>query len=201
MWLITFRYLRETVKNPVPISHLFISRQVDKDLPSLNDNTPLVEETTSDAEKPLPLRALLIPPVLIVAGNYAFMSLIAASYGAIHPLFLSTPIDSGGLGLPPPTIGWILSANEIIGGFLQIFLFPKMYDYWGAKTIFVGGVAAMFPGFLCFPILSYLAKTQGMGITVWAVVAFQTIITVGLSFSYGIGINSSRVQFAQRLFS
>lgn len=129
------------------------------------------------------------------------MSLIATAYAAMHPLFLSTPIHSGGLGLPPSTIGPILSANEILGGFLQVFLFPKVYDYWGAKAIFVGGVASMFPGFLCFPILSYLAKTQGMGITVWVVIAFQTIITVGLSFSFGIGVDLWKFQFAKRLFS
>ena len=124
------------------------------------------------------------------------MSLIQNAYTALHSLFLSTPIQSGGLGLPPPTIGLILSGNEILGGFVQIFFFPKVYDYWGAKTIFVGGVASMFPGFLCFPILSHLAKTQGMGISVWVVIAFQCIITIGLSFSYGIGVDLWRFQFA-----
>jgi hypothetical protein len=55
-------------------------------------------------EEPVPLRALLVFPVLISITNYVLLALLEISKAALQPLFLSTPIEYGGLGLSPPTV-------------------------------------------------------------------------------------------------
>ncbi|KAG6858599.1 hypothetical protein C0995_015403, partial [Termitomyces sp. Mi166 len=92
-WVAVFCLLKETVKSPVPISHLFRPKSGQGEL-----------------SRGTPLRHVLNSRVIISVGNYAFAALLEMSFRAIQPLFFATPIDFGGLGLPPPSIGNILSA-------------------------------------------------------------------------------------------
>ncbi|KAF5379724.1 hypothetical protein D9615_005691 [Tricholomella constricta] len=183
-WLVTFLFLKETVKSPASVSRILKLRKGNDDLDSkASSAVPIVE--LSDADKPLPLRALLTPRVIVAAGNYAFLSLVDIAFRAIQPLFLSTPIALGGLGLPPSTIGNILSIYGVCNGIIQVFLFARIHDYFGSKKTFVAGIASAFPAFMAFPIISYMAKAQGLSTAVWIAVALQTIISIGLSLSYG----------------
>jgi hypothetical protein len=184
-WVVTFLFLRETNPATVSFPRLFKSR---------NDKEALLHQKAADSQEllksdqsttPVPLRSLLTPPVLIAAGNYAFLSLVDIAFRAIQPLFFSTPIKLGGLGMPPSTIGQILSAYGILNGVFQVLFFARIHDYWGSKKVFVAGIASAFPVFAAFPLMSYLAKSQGLSTTVWVVVAFQTVISIGLSLSYG----------------
>ena len=136
-------------------------------------------------EKPLPLRALLTRRVIIAAGNYASLSLVDISFRAIQPLFLSTPIHLGGLGLPPSTIGNILSIFGVLNGVFQIFFFARINDRWGSKRVFFSGVASGIPVFALFPVINYLARHNGYSTTVWIAVGFQIVISIALSLSFG----------------
>lgn len=133
----------------------------------------------------VPLRSLLTSRVIIAAGNYAFLSLVDIAFRAIQPLFYSTPIELGGLGMPPSTIGQILSTYGILNGVFQVLFFARIHDYWGSKKVFTIGMASAFPAFAAFPLMSYLAKTQGLSIMVWVIVVFQTVVSIGLNMSYG----------------
>jgi hypothetical protein len=110
---------------------------------------------------------------------------VEIAFRAILPLFLSTPIGSGGLGLPPSTIGKILSGYGIIHGVSQVFFFHRIVDYWGTKKVFRAGLASAIPAFGAFPLINHLAKTRGLGPVVWITVLFQTAISNGLNLSFG----------------
>ena len=136
------------------------------------------------SERPLPLRSLLTPRVLIAAGNHASLSLVDIAYRAIQPVFLSTPINLGGLGMSTPTIGILLSAQGILNGIFQVFFFARIHDRWGSKKTFIAGISSVIPAFIMFPVSNALARTQGYSIAVWAAITLQTIsgITIGLSY-------------------
>jgi MFS family permease len=133
---------------------------------------------------------------MTAAMNYASLSLVDISFRAVQPLFFSTPIHLGGLGLPPPTIGTILSCSGILNGPLSIFFFAKIHDRWGTKNVFVAGVASAIPVFATFPILNAMAKTQGLSTMVWVGVAVQVVLSVFLSLSYG-ELTTSKLRFGE----
>lgn len=188
-WIVTFLFLKETVQSPVPISRFlgFGKVKVDEDLKvAAPQEQPNGIPATSKGEKPLSLRSLLTPRVVVAAGNYAFLSLVDIAFRAIQPLFYSTPIHLGGLGLPPSSIGNILSVFGVLNGIFQVFFFARIHNRWGSKKVFMAGIISAFPIFVAFPLINFLARSQGLSTTVWAVVAFQTVMSIGLSLSYGM---------------
>jgi hypothetical protein len=128
---------------------------------------------------------LLIPRVLIAAGNYASLSLVEMAFRAIQPLFLSTPIHLGGLGLPPSSIGVLLSVQGISNGVFRVLFFAQIHDYWGSKKTFMVGVASAIPVFLMFPVANAFARTQGYSIVVWMAIGIQIIAVLLLNLSWG----------------
>ncbi|KAF8626600.1 hypothetical protein AX17_006518 [Amanita inopinata Kibby_2008] len=187
-WLVTFLFLEETVKRPVPVTQLFKLRkekQNSKIQDGVGSGGPAAIENIPDDEKPLPLRSLMTPRVLIAAGNYASLSLVDIAYRAVQPVFFSTPIEDGGLGLPPSAIGNIMSMFGILNGIFQVFFFAKIHDRWGSKNVFIVGIASALPVFALFPITNTLAQTQGYSTAVWVSVALQIMLSVLLGLSYG----------------
>ncbi|KAJ7595442.1 member of major facilitator superfamily multidrug-resistance, DHA1 sub-family [Mycena floridula] len=173
-WLVTFFFLRETVEHPKPLAqHLGLRSSK--------------EDTGAKAvrDKPPSLRSLLIAPVIIAGGNYACLSLVDIAYRAIQPLFFSTPVALGGLGMAPAEIGKILSFFGLANGVTQVFFFARIHDYLGPKRTFMLGIGSAAPTFALFPVMSYLAKTQGVGGWVGVVIVVQTLLSICLSFSYG----------------
>lgn len=67
------------------------------------------EVDKTSAEKPLPLKELLTSKVIVSALNYASLALTDIAIRSVQPVFFATPIELGGLGLPPYKIGHILS--------------------------------------------------------------------------------------------
>ncbi|KIM36642.1 hypothetical protein M413DRAFT_448986 [Hebeloma cylindrosporum] len=201
-WVVTFLFLKETVPSPMPIKEFLGLKtgkaEVATQRPEiLGEGVPIPPLSISQAkcaqsidevpktERPLPLRALLTRRVIIAAGNYASLSLVDISFRAIQPLFFSTPIHLGGLGLPPPTIGNLLSIFGILNGVFQVFFFARINDHWGSKRVFFCGIASGIPVFASFPVINYLARHYGYSTTLWIAVGFQIVISLGLSLSYG----------------
>ena len=183
--LVTFFFLKETLPAPISISRLFnitperTKLTLQNAIGSTNDDCPQAEE------RPLSLRSLLIPRVLIAAGNYASLSLVEMAFRAIQPVFLSTPINLGGLGLPPPSIGTLLSGQGILNGIFQAFFFAQIHDRWGTKKTFIAGISSAIPAFIMFPVVNALARTQGYSIAIWAAIGLQVILGVLINLSYG----------------
>ncbi|KAF5359319.1 hypothetical protein D9756_003039 [Leucocoprinus leucothites] len=183
-WLITYLLLKETVRNPIPLKDIFFKSKEKKKLDQLVDSQTTIYEH-DDHEKPLPLRSLLTFPVIIAAANYAFLALVDIAFRAIQPLFFSTPVELGGLGLPPPTIGNILSTFGILNGAFQIFFFARIHDRWGSKKVFMTGIASGILLFLSFPVINHIARTEGYTTKLWIAIGFQIILSILPSLSYG----------------
>src|SRR6267154_4431994 len=74
-------------------------------------------------DSPVPIRSLFVPSVLIPVANYACIAILEISMYAILPLFYSTPIELGGLGFDPVTIGLWMGTFGIVNGVLQTMIF------------------------------------------------------------------------------
>ena len=197
-WIVTFLFLKETLLAPIPIARLF-NITTDRKKPTRNSGTGTtdasvrtifshqenLEDNCPEVERPLPLRSLLTPRVLIACGNYASLSLVDIAFRAIQPVFLSTPVHLGGLGLLPPSIGRLLSIQGISNGIFQVFFFAQIHDRWGSKKTFIAGILTAIPAFIMFPVANALARTQGYGIAVWAAIGLQIIPVVSMGLSYG----------------
>ncbi|PFH51063.1 hypothetical protein AMATHDRAFT_59741 [Amanita thiersii Skay4041] len=195
-WLVAFIFLKETVKWPMPISQCLGVR---KDKLGSRVRSPSIHRTdskqqeVSEDEKPLPLRALLVPKVVIAASNYALMSLVDIAFRAIQPVFYSSPIEDGGLGLSPAEIGKIFSIFGILNGVFQLF-FASIHDRCGSRKTFIVGMAATLPMLGSFPVINILARAQGCSAAVWSLVGFQVAVSVLTGLSRGaifIFINNS----------
>ncbi|OSD06359.1 MFS general substrate transporter [Trametes coccinea BRFM310] len=180
---VTLFFLKETVRNPLSIRQLLrLSPKVaaaerDAQLPKSLD--------VDDESRPLPLRRLLVPRVIIAAGNYAFLAIVDITLRAIQPVFYSTPVALGGLGLEPQTIGMILSLYGVTNGIVQIFLFGRIHDRFGTKRVYLTGIASVLPVFALFPFINELARLEGLSTTVWALVLGQALLSIIINFSYG----------------
>jgi len=206
-WLVTFFFLKEvrmfytdlrhcmaersnqTLPPRVPLGRMiaakFSKKSTMKSTPSCETlASENIEELRKEDEAPLPLRALLIPPVLITAGNYATLSLLEIAFRAVQPVFFATPIELGGLGLDPPRIGNILSAYGIINGLFQIFFFADLHDRFGSKAIYSVAIASGVPLILTYPLINAFARTQGLSWMVWSLVGVQLAFAMALNLAY-----------------
>jgi len=184
--LLTFLFLKETVQSPPSLSRLLTSRfRTDKELPRIVSNQSAAAITKPrEGEKPQPLHSLLTWPVIIAVSSYSFLSLVEIALRSLRPLFFSTPVELGGLGLPPSTIGNISFVFGIASGVIQVLFFAKIHDYWGSKFVVMFGIASGFLVFGTFPLISYLVKTQGLSNTVWAVVGLHIIVSIWLPLAF-----------------
>ena len=136
-------------------------------------------------ERPLPIRRLLIPQVIVAGGNYAFLAVVDITLRAIQPVFYSTPIELGGLGMDPQMIGLILSLYGIVNGVTQIFLFGRIHDRFGTKRVYTVGIASVLPVFALFPFINALARVEGLSNLVWGLTIGQALLSIMVNFSYG----------------
>ena len=148
--------------------------------------TPL--QVKALAEKPVSLQALLTKPVLISVANYGFLALLDIALGALAPLFYSTPIELGGLGLPPATIGLCMGAFGVMNGVFQGLFFSRIIERLGPKRLFMTGMASFVPIFALFPASNLLARRLGLSLPVWLTLAIQLATMVVMDMSYGASI-------------
>ncbi|KII89811.1 hypothetical protein PLICRDRAFT_39985 [Plicaturopsis crispa FD-325 SS-3] len=184
---ILYFFLKETLASPMPISQAL----------GFRDRKALTEDTTassSDAsgpisspidpkEAPVPFAELLNARVMAVTASYAAIALLDIALRAVQPLFFATPIEMGGLGLEPHSIGSILSVFGITNGVFQVLFFPAIHNYFGTKIVLVTSIAAQLPMFLLFPLINYLAKSRGVGGLVYLTVGVQIFLSISSNFA------------------
>lgn len=136
-------------------------------------------------DTPIPFRELLTFPVVISIANYATLGFLEIALLALLPLFYSSPIEYGGLGFDPSTIGIILAIFGLTNGIFQVFFFAKIVKKWGAKRLFVAGMTSFSPIFLLFPVINALARQWGVTPIVWVAVALQLLIAIIMDMCYG----------------
>jgi ABC-type anion transport system duplicated permease subunit len=175
IWVITFQYLKETSS---PKSFTFFPWRKPK-----VDRIPDIARE-HDTKDPLPLRSLLIYDVVVTSANYASVALIDISFRLVLPVFLSTPVLLGGLGLSTPTIGNILFSIGCLNG-MQLFYFARANNRWGTKIVFMVGLISTLPAFALFPVINILARHSGYSFGVWLALGLQVTLFSFLNLCYG----------------
>lgn len=142
-------------------------------------------EGCHSSDAPLPLRALLVWPVLLSVANYALLAVLDIAYRAVQPLFFSTPIALGGLGQPPARIGVMLATLGVGSGVFQATCFPKLIDRFGPRRLFLLGMFMFGVLYALFPVINHVAARDGVTLLVWVLVAIQLSLSVACDMAYG----------------
>ena len=131
--------------------------------------------------------------MIVASANYSLLAMVDIAFRTLLPVFLSTPIPVGGLGLDPPAIGTIMSFSGILNGVFTLFLFSWTTDYFGVKWIYLIGAVAVVPSFALFPIMNYLARGSvecggRLGLEVWVLVGLQVFMRMLNAQCYGTSV-------------
>ncbi|KAJ3772308.1 major facilitator superfamily transporter [Lentinula raphanica] len=141
--------------------------------------------SSSHRTGPLPLRDLFTPRVILSVSNYVVLAFLNISFNALLPLFLAMPLDIGGLGLPPSSIGYVMGGYGAATGLFQFFCFAKINRMLGEKKVFLTGMSALPGCFVMLPVISVVAKGCGVGVAVWGMIAFTMMLAVIMDMAYG----------------
>ena len=109
------------------------------------------DRALKDAEKPLPLRALLTKAVVVSVANYGMIGLLEMMAGALIPLVWSTPVEFGGLSMSPASLGLWMAGYGFLNGIVQFVAFPPVVRRLGLRLVFIASVFCFFPIYLIFP--------------------------------------------------
>jgi MFS family permease len=82
----------------------------------------------------LPFQAIFTKQVLINMVIWACLAVQNNTYGQLFPIFCSSNISDGGLGMRPGQIGLALSVAAIMAIVFQMTLFPYCYNRWGGVS-------------------------------------------------------------------
>jgi hypothetical protein len=193
IWIVALIFLEETHPQPMPISQFLGLRKANSK--PIHAESDMDRNKIIEAEDSQSLGSLFTYDVVLSSANYALLSLVEISFRAIYPVFLSTPINLGGLGLPPRMIGKILSTRDLFIAIFQICFFARLDKRWGTKMVFMGGLVSSLPTFALFPIISSLVRHQGHSFAFWAAVGSQIMFTVFWNMSFGLFVLSDSQPF------
>ncbi|KAG6817274.1 hypothetical protein H0H87_010935 [Tephrocybe sp. NHM501043] len=137
------------------------------------------------SDEPVPLRQLLVYPVLLSISNYINLAFLNIALDALLPLFLAMPLSAGGLGFSPASIGLIMGSYGAFTGIFQALFFPTFIRHCGVKRVFVTGMAAFLPIFALFPIISIDALKYGVNSFTWICIAIILGLMALMDMSFG----------------
>lgn len=175
IFLVTAMVLKETVKKPEPSS-----ADPERFDSSRNDSSH-----HEDTQQQLPVRALLTYPILLSVASYAMLAILDIAYRAMQPLFLSTPIKLGGLGLTPASIGALLSAFGMLNGIFQALYFPRIIERFGVRLVYLVGICMFVVLYSMFPLINYAATVGSVNVVVWVLLVLQLAVSVAVDMAYG----------------
>jgi len=131
------------------------------------------------------LRDLLVYPVIISVSNYTSLAFLNISLNALLPLFMAMPLEIGGMGFAPATIGYIMGAYGATCGLFQAFYFAKIIHHLGERRIFVYGISMFLPVFTLFPIMSIYAQRYGVNAFTWLCIAVMLALMAFMDMAFG----------------
>ncbi|KAF8589028.1 MFS general substrate transporter [Ramaria rubella] len=140
-----------------------------------SERTPLVPSRLTVVAPPL--RSLLTPRVLTVILNYSLLAIIEVSFYVLQPVFLSTPIKYGGLGMSPSLIGLCMAVSGVVNGLVSAICFSILIKKFGTKRMTTIGVSSFFGSFALFPLINVLARIDDrLSPAVWVAFAMQLLL-------------------------
>ncbi|KAF8442387.1 major facilitator superfamily domain-containing protein [Boletus edulis BED1] len=154
--------------------------------------SPAIENPPNDpaVNDALPIPMLTIVKtysVMLPIVNYGLLGLIVIGFLALFPLFCSSPIEIGGLGLPPPIIGAFLAILGIVDGSFQALFGAKLIEWLGAKKVYCWAVLFNYPLIMLFPIMSAVVTARGtVGPVIWILLVIQLICFVFMDLSFSV---------------
>ncbi|KAF8902180.1 major facilitator superfamily domain-containing protein [Mucidula mucida] len=138
-------------------------------------------QVSSKHAGPVPLRGLLIFPVIISVSNYVSLAFLNIAFNALFPLFLAMPREIGGLDMPPSTIGYIMGSYGLLCGVYQFLFFTRIIHALGERRVFINGMMVYPLIFALFPVISMCAGTW----LVWVGLAVIITALVVMDMSFG----------------
>lgn len=152
--------------------------------PPPSPTSPAVSRTRS-------LRDVVTPRLKATVTAYALLALTDIGYLALQPLFMSSPVAAGGLGLEPSVIGWWMGSAGAINLPVQALLFPRLHARLGEKRVFLLGACAFC---LLWPLWALTwASAAALGPSwraqpgagaVWALLAGSFVAYMGTQFCF-----------------
>ena len=143
-----------TVKTPL-ISH---GESLDYGTTTVEVESPPSDSTTmSLKDKPV----LFNRGLIMIYFNFAALAFLDMGYAALLPLFYSTSIPLGGVGLDPYHIGITLGSFGCINAMVQArFLGPSIRKF-GARKVYIHSFPGLFACASLYPIIRYFAQHFG----------------------------------------
>ncbi|KIM54845.1 hypothetical protein SCLCIDRAFT_1221664 [Scleroderma citrinum Foug A] len=151
-----------------------------------------MEDTCVDVSdkdtSPVPICTLMKTySVMLPIATYGALALVDIGFISLLPLFYATPIEIGGLGLPPSAIGTCLAIYGLFNGLFQVLFISKLIDRFGEKKILCTTVLAFFPLIAMFPMMSLLVQSrQQVGPSFWPLMALQLCFALIGDMSYSV---------------
>lgn len=144
-----------------------VVKPITSDLPRVGA-AELLDGPVKDAEKPVPLRALLTRPVVVSVVNYGMIGLLEVTAVALIPLIWSTSVEFGGLGMSPTSIGLWMAGYGFLNGIFQFVAFPHIVGRLGPRRVFIASILCFFPVYIMFPFENLALRDSGSGMSVIA---------------------------------
>lgn len=136
-------------------------------------------------EEPVSIRELLTFPIVMAIANDVSLTILNFSIHSLLPLLMYVPIQKGGLGLDPQSIGYLMGIYGAGSGAFQLFFFSKLVRRFGTRRTFIFSVAIFIPAILLFPVVNLLAKAWGLNYSVWIVLSCVLVLTFMMDTGYG----------------
>ncbi|KAJ7827454.1 major facilitator superfamily multidrug-resistance, DHA1 sub-family [Mycena leptocephala] len=168
------------------------------------ESDPLLPAAPPDTpDAPVPLRDLITRPLLIALASHGLLTFCHMSNESLLPLFYSTPISFGGLGLKPQNIGLIMGIAGLCNALVQAIFGGRIIRRYGPRRMVTAGFCALVVQFALYTLVSLLARRAGrVNAAVGAVLAAQLSCTVnGLAQIVGPTLRSIAPTFASSLFA
>ena len=99
--------------------------------------------------------------LLFVYLNYAALSFLDMGFFVLLPLFYSTSIPLGGLGLDPFTIGVTFGTFGCINAVIQAKLLGPLIRKYGARKMYMLSCPGLFACFTLYPVMRFFAQRSG----------------------------------------
>jgi hypothetical protein len=104
----------------------------------------------------------------------------------LQPLFLSTPIQHGGLGLDPTRIGYILAVQGVLGALSVLMFSARLQQIFGVNTVFSMAVTVFVVLLGAFPVMNAFARVEDrISWQVWFIMAIQLLLFGLVEIGYG----------------
>ena len=124
--------------------------------------------------------------LLLIYLNYAALSFLDMGHFVLLPLFYSTPIPLGGLGLDPFIIGTTFGTFGCINAVIQAKLVGPLMRRYGARKMYIVSVPGLFACFGLYPVIRFFAQRSGRvdGFVI-ACMTIQLGFNICIYFTYG----------------